>query len=587
VSRDIYSYKPRGDQKRPQKPSERRKDQKYYRKNRRDIRWTQKKYWDKWGDRINRERRGDSMDREKIAREILRVARRLLSEEVKSSAENRRTEMPAHMRAAAKDQISKLEEELKDLGYALHVAKNPDLEYKYTMAPIDGNGAKGYALTIEEIKAFIEQLNSNRTWTSIEANDVSVDRQIAYDETLKSALRKAVARNKHNLKLLIKPKHFMVVAREGGHGKFSPVQRPDGMFFDYSLFGYDGENIGHGSIKVTQNGRDTRAWKGKLEDVVATIESTTPLLFRESSIVAGMYDKINFVPPEGAAREAKKALKWKEEKGSEVKGGTRVGWTRANQLAKREELSPDTVKRMYNFFNRHEKNAAIKPEFKSEPWRDNGYVAWLIWGGDAGRSWANKLWKQMEAAEAKTAMRMGMRKRVSAKTPQMPYDMNFDVFQLHMSEAAREQIISNVVASAKISFGRLNGEFSMLDDEWHNRKIILNVTEALGKTWDLVKQGNDEVRKIGRRAFTLDPDVLLVVREILTQGHGLIIPGASVEVEIEGATFGGAQTTRQYKLGVVKFDHGTMSESTAIIIADITPEDIIDLNEKVMSDIES
>ena len=94
-----------------------------------------------------------------------------------------------------------------------------------------------------------------------------------------------------------------------------------------------------------------------------------------------------FIPPAGAAAAAKKALKWRDEHGDEVKGGTRVGWTRANQLAKRENISLDTVKRMASF-NRHRKNSKISPEHKDEPWKDNGYIAWLIWGGDAGVDWA-------------------------------------------------------------------------------------------------------------------------------------------------------------------------------------------------------
>lgn len=115
------------------------------------------------------------------------------------------------------------------------------------------------------------------------------------------------------------------------------------------------------------------------------------------------YDHINFVPPVSVSKAAKKALEWKDKYGDEVKGGTQVGWTRANQLSKREKLSPDTVKRMYRFFLRHEKNKTVDSKYKNEPWKDNGKVAWEIWGGDAGRTWATKLWKQMEKADLKTA----------------------------------------------------------------------------------------------------------------------------------------------------------------------------------------
>lgn len=111
-------------------------------------------------------------------------------------------------------------------------------------------------------------------------------------------------------------------------------------------------------------------------------------------IINLLEEEETFVPPASAAKEAKKAIDWKEEHGDEVKGGTQVGWTRANQLAKRERLSLKTVKRMKAFFDRHEKNKSIAPEFKSEPWRDNGYIAWLIWGGDSARSWVEGILKE-------------------------------------------------------------------------------------------------------------------------------------------------------------------------------------------------
>ena len=67
-------------------------------------------------------------------------------------------------------------------------------------------------------------------------------------------------------------------------------------------------------------------------------------------------DEETYKPPGAAAANAKKALKWRDEHGDEVKAMTRTGWTRANQLADREELSYDTVSRMAAFA-RHKKNA--------------------------------------------------------------------------------------------------------------------------------------------------------------------------------------------------------------------------------------
>ena len=93
--------------------------------------------------------------------------------------------------------------------------------------------------------------------------------------------------------------------------------------------------------------------------------------------------------PESAKNNAKKVLKWRDEHGDEVKGMTRVGWTRANQLSKGENISRSTISRMASF-KRHEKNAEVSAEFKSTPWKDRGYVAWLGWGGTSGVNWAIK-----------------------------------------------------------------------------------------------------------------------------------------------------------------------------------------------------
>lgn len=93
--------------------------------------------------------------------------------------------------------------------------------------------------------------------------------------------------------------------------------------------------------------------------------------------------------PESASNNAKKVLKWKEKYGSEVKGMTSVGWTRARQLASKEKLSYKTIARMAAF-KRHQKNATVDPKYKDTPWKDRGYVAWLGWGGTSGVNWAIK-----------------------------------------------------------------------------------------------------------------------------------------------------------------------------------------------------
>lgn len=103
--------------------------------------------------------------------------------------------------------------------------------------------------------------------------------------------------------------------------------------------------------------------------------------------------------PAAAKKNAQMAIDWKEKYGrEEVDAGTAVGWARAHQLAKGEKISADTISRMASF-NRHRKNSKIATEYKDTPWKDKGYVAWLIWGGDEGVDWAMKKSKKLNKME--------------------------------------------------------------------------------------------------------------------------------------------------------------------------------------------
>ena len=99
-------------------------------------------------------------------------------------------------------------------------------------------------------------------------------------------------------------------------------------------------------------------------------------------------------PNQGMKEEAQKGLDWREEHG---RGGTRVGAVRARQIVAGENLSDDTIKRMYSFFSRHEVDKQAEG-FKQgeEGYPSNGRIAWALWGGDAGFSWSKRLVNQMK-----------------------------------------------------------------------------------------------------------------------------------------------------------------------------------------------
>jgi len=99
-------------------------------------------------------------------------------------------------------------------------------------------------------------------------------------------------------------------------------------------------------------------------------------------------------PNDGMKSEAQKGLDWREEFG---RGGTRVGAVRARQIVAGENLSDDTVKRMYSFFSRHEVDKQAEGfSAGEEGYPSNGRIAWALWGGDAGFSWSKRLVEQMK-----------------------------------------------------------------------------------------------------------------------------------------------------------------------------------------------
>jgi tRNA nucleotidyltransferase/poly(A) polymerase len=123
------------------------------------------------------------------------------------------------------------------------------------------------------------------------------------------------------------------------------------------------------------------------------------------------YDHIDFKPPKGVASAAAKGLELRQKASPSNRGGFTPaqaaeegigsGVQRAVNLKNRDTVSPDVIKQMVGFFARHEKNKDVPADKKGEPWNAKGYVAWLLWGGDSGRSWAEKVRGQMDAADEK------------------------------------------------------------------------------------------------------------------------------------------------------------------------------------------
>ena len=99
-----------------------------------------------------------------------------------------------------------------------------------------------------------------------------------------------------------------------------------------------------------------------------------------------MTDDHGHRPPQAVADAAEKGLKLRE---AFHRGGTAVGVARARDLKNRRSLSNDTIKRMSSYFSRHKVDKRA-PNFGNDEDPSAGYVAWLLWGGDAGKEWATR-----------------------------------------------------------------------------------------------------------------------------------------------------------------------------------------------------
>lgn len=232
----------------------------------------------------------------------------------------------------------------------------------------------------------------------------------------------------------------------------------------------------------------------------------------------GKYDHIDFKPPESAAKAAKRGLELRKKNkgkgglstGEASKQGIGSGVQRASDLSSRENLSPETVKRMKAFFDRHQKNKAPNKGTPKE--KDKGYIAWLLWGGDPGYSWAKKVVKQMEAADEKAK-----KKKSEAKV-----DALFNYILL--KEAG---ILSDIGHITLDIVGLIPGVGEVADATnalWHAKdgeylyaalsliSCIPEIGDAIGKGGKLAAWVTETFPKAGKVAVKYAPEIVEKIR---------------------------------------------------------------------------
>lgn len=121
------------------------------------------------------------------------------------------------------------------------------------------------------------------------------------------------------------------------------------------------------------------------EDQQASLAKTAELIRKSEG----------FAPPSSVRKAAAQGLELRRKFN---RGGTSVGVARARDLKNGKAMPLDTIKRMHSFFSRHEtdkKASGWKPSEKGYP--SAGFIAWQLWGGDAGQKWAASIVKRAKA----------------------------------------------------------------------------------------------------------------------------------------------------------------------------------------------
>jgi hypothetical protein len=91
--------------------------------------------------------------------------------------------------------------------------------------------------------------------------------------------------------------------------------------------------------------------------------------------------------PDAVSNNAKRGIELNEKNGN--KCATQVGKVRAQQLANKEPISEETIKRMFSYLSR------AKEYYNENDTEACGTISYLLWGGDSALSWSERKLKEL------------------------------------------------------------------------------------------------------------------------------------------------------------------------------------------------
>ena len=179
----------------------------------------------------------------------------------------------------------------------------------------------------------------------------------------------------------------------GEYGKFGsasssvyPSYTPASQNMDAEIGVKCGNCVFHA---MTEDGIECSAIDAEIEENgVCRLSMIPPGLV---NVTEALTEADTYKVPSGVQSAAKRAQKWISD-GKAGDGFTDTGRRRASQLASGGSVSRDVVVKMRAYFARHKVDKkATGFNSGEEGYPSAGRVAWDAWGGDAGKTWVDRL----------------------------------------------------------------------------------------------------------------------------------------------------------------------------------------------------
>jgi ATP-dependent protease ClpP protease subunit len=277
---------------------------------------------------------------------------------------------------------------------------------------------------------------------------------------------------------------------------------------------------------------------------------------------------VNLQPTEEMAQEATRGLEWRREFN---RGGTEIGVARARDISNRATLSPETIGRMVSYFARHEvdKQAeGFRPGEDGYP--SAGRIAWALWGGDAGQSWANSKQKQLEANNMIEIENKAAKVKLTDSVHKLSVDEVIEQIDKVYGQAAVEACYSfgDVVASA-------DGAVDTLEIEIHSAGgSVFDGYRIYNAMRELSARGVKVTAKINTMAASMASVIAMAADRIQIASNGRIM--------IHDASAGQHGNAGQLRKTADMLDE--ISDDIAAIYAERTKKDKDDIRKMMLAE---